>query len=246
MILIELVMIRTDRETAIKKYLISHAAFLKLTFLLITLALILPTSAFCDIKSHKKLFEYQLIEDNRDIFWQVAERLNKTDQIVANFKQEKTITVLKKPLHSTGLMLFSVKNGLCWETATPFYSMLIISNDGIRQKDAEGSSRSIMPDQNRAAIKLSEVFLAVFLGQRDILEENFYLYFLGDLNSWQIGLKPRDRTVQHFLQSIALKGTTTVTGLEILEENGDFTAMQLTPQELVNNALTQQKQKCFD
>lgn len=215
-------------------------------FLAIISFLFSPKSTLGDIKSHQELFKYELTKDKQPTFWQIADRLNKTAQITADFRQKKTITVLRNPLLSSGLMVFSAEKGLCWETTAPFYSMLVINSAGITQKDKDGTSKTVIPDQSRAATKLSEVFLAVFLGEKKILEDNFVLYFLGNINDWRIGLRPRDHAVQHFLQSIALKGDDSVTELEILEETGDFTNIQLIPQELVDDVLTLQKQKCFN
>ena len=192
------------------------------------------------------LFQSPVVSDSSSIFWQVAERLNEQKIIFAEFNQEKRIAVLLKPLLSSGKLFFSVDDGLCIETEKPFYNLLSITPTAVFQKDQDLEKTSVLPEGEALASNLSSIFLAVFSGDHALLESNFHLFAAGDPDNWKIGLKPRDRLVRSFLQSIVLTGNSSITAVEFLEENGDLTVISLSPEAPQKQVIAEQKKKCFE
>lgn len=208
--------------------------------------IIFSFDATAETPQSNQVFNLPVNESNSDTFWQIAKTLNQRRQFQSHFSQEKHIKVLRRPLKSAGTILFSFEHGLCWKTAEPFQSTLSITRQGIFQKKAGGSFQAVAAQQHAVASDITSVFLAVFSGEREVLEQNFMPHLSGTTSQWVIGLKPRSKMIQVFLDAIVLKGNSSITDLEIWEENGDFSLIKFYNQETDVRVFGEEQKECFD
>ncbi len=65
-----------------------------------------------------------------DVLTQITTRLAKTEIIHGDFQHEKHLTVLPKPLISTGTFTYHQTKGVIWKTVTPVPSLLLVNDAG--------------------------------------------------------------------------------------------------------------------
>lgn len=235
----------TEILNMIKQYPLIFICSRLPVFFLIGITFFHSFSAFAELSELNPVFESPVVESNSATFWKIAETLNRRKLFENRFKQEKHIKVLKRPLVSSGTIVFSAKHGLCWETKTPFTSTLSITVNGIYQRMAGESFRPVAADKHGVASDITSVFLAVFSGDRKILEQNFDMYLLGTASKWTIGLRPKQRILKMILKAIVLKGSTTITAIELWEDNGDRALIEFYDQETDVETLAKRESDCF-
>ena len=185
------------------------------------------------------------IGDDLSPFWRVAEKLNEARVARGNFRQEKQIKVLKKPLLSSGKYISSADNGLYWKVEEPFRAETLFGNDGVFQRYEDGDWSRIFPEGQEMAQRFMDMLRAVFAGSRQQLVNNFDIYFEGDPQNWTIGLVPKRSEMKRFMHHIVLGGKELIERLEILEAGGDkalITFSDLSSSEV----LTLQEERCFE
>lgn len=169
------------------------------------------------------------IERPPPAFVAVNKLLRAAKCIRADFAEEKTIKVLKRPLTAAGSLIFSGKLGLYRAARTPFVQELLVTSRGISQRDANGKVETMDVDKQPLAQGFIDAFLLVFSGDDKALAADFDLYFVGDESAWTLGFVPKKKPLSRFIKSLAVKGKRGVLeSLVVLEVNGDQTSTQFT------------------
>jgi outer membrane lipoprotein-sorting protein len=75
---------------------------------------------------------------------EIEARMSKVASFVATFEQEKSLAIFKKPVHTTGFLLFQSPGGMRWEVSQPFRSILIVDDDKVAKFEfTAGRRRSL-------------------------------------------------------------------------------------------------------
>jgi hypothetical protein len=198
-----------------------------------TICLLLATPA-CD----EAVFQYAVGKQPPSALELVADRMQQTPILKANFYQEKSIKALRRPLKSSGTFLFANGQGVFWHTQKPFDTRFIISDAGIYQKSEDAKPFRIEAAKQPMIAEFNHIFAALFRGDREALEAQFQVHFTGDDQVWQLGLIPKNKMMRKVIEKLVVCGGDTVETIHFFESGGNRTLIALseieTPAELSN------------
>ena len=97
-----------------------------------------------------------------------ADDIQVPERFVGEFTQDKTLKRLKRPLKSTGQVIFDRQLGLVWKTLTPIKSTSVITPSQIIQI-GPGGERQVLSNQ----ASIGELMLALFSGEVESLSTSF-------------------------------------------------------------------------
>jgi len=145
----------------------------------------------------------------------------------SRFAETKHIGLLRRPLHSTGQLVFIPRQGLYRQLNSPFQQEMLITDRAIYQRYAGGATETIALAKLPAAKAFVEAFLAVFSGSWDTLHAHFHVYFSAQESGWQLGLKPAHPVMAKVISCLVLDGEQErLVALHVQETNGDITSDQ--------------------
>ena len=145
----------------------------------------------------------------------------------SRFAETKHIGLLRRPLRSTGQLVFIPRQGLYRQLNSPFQQEMLITDRAIYQRYADGATETMTLTKLPAAKAFVEAFLAVFSGSWDTLHAHFYVYFSARESGWQLGLKPTHPVMAKVVSCLVLDGEQErLVALHVQETNGDITSDQ--------------------
>lgn len=163
------------------------------------------------------------------------------------FTEEKRMSVLRKPLTSSGQMLFIPTRGLYRHLQHPFAQDMLITPETIHQRQGSGRATTVSLETLPGAKAFVGAFLALFSGSWDTLLTHFEVYFAQDTEQWHLGLKPSDTAMAKMITCLALEGTQTQLGaLWMQESNGDVTYDRFLDARMVPESQWAESQSQFD
>lgn len=144
--------------------------------------------------------------------------------LFATFVEEKNVALLRRPLHSTGELVFFPGKGLYRRLRTPFVQEMLITPEAIYQWDQSDDVERFALEQLPHAKAFVEALLAVFSGSWEVLHRHFQVYFSIDNQRWKLGLRPNYPVMQRLIACLILEGKhEQVTALWVQETSGDVT-----------------------
>ena len=180
--------------------------------------------------------------------------LSENSIVRGEFTQIRNMEMFAQPLTSQGTFLLDKSSGLLWTQTTPFPVNLVLTDNKLSQKFADQPAKIITDKENPMAFYFSHIFLSVFHGDTQKLQEQFSLSFQpatvqsSDHNtgSWTLTLKPKSAPMNAVFEAITLQGNGDIERIELKEIRGDSTVIefsQLSHQpEVLSDAEAQQFQ----
>lgn len=163
------------------------------------------------------------------------------------FTEEKRMTVLRKPLTSSGHLLFIPTRGLYRHLQKPFVQEMFITSEAIHQRQGNDRTTALPLDTLPGAKAFVGAFLALFSGSWDALLAHFEVYFAQDTSQWHLGLKPTNEAMAKMITCLVLEGKETQLGaLWMQERNGDVTYDRFLDAQLVPETQWAEYQSQFD
>jgi len=202
---------------------------------------------FCIVFAYAQeedIFSYPLSPRTKESFRAVCAQISKNPVVRGNFNQEKKITNLERSIVSSGEFIIASDMGMVWDTLKPFSSTLVLGGDYMIQSRRGGQRKVIDAKGNETFLRMAQVLSAVFSGNAENLENNFYVFYKSDNSSWEIGLKPLDMTINMFAQRIIITGDTAIKSIFLIEKNNDTIKYTLSDHN-VSGALTENEKKYF-
>jgi Outer membrane lipoprotein carrier protein LolA-like len=158
-----------------------------------------------------------------DVFAQVGARLNKYPVVRAEFVQTQRIAALKRPLVSSGRLLFSRRHGVLWQIEQPYRIAYILAEDRMIEIAADGTRRSRAPREVPGLAEIGRIFRAILGADAASLRNYFEATSSGDAAKWEVVLVPRQAQLAQFLQRLQLAGGEFVETIRIEPGGDDFT-----------------------
>ena len=174
----------------------------------------------------------------------LAQQLNLQLDTRGQFVQLRYLQVLKKPLLSQGLFIFSPTQGLVWQQQRPFNTLMVLKDQQLIQQNSQGKIQhfSAGANGNPIAQQLPRLLQAIMAGDIDALSADFSLFMLATQSinkpetqpadkSWQLGLQAKDPQVQSSMGNITLSGDTLIRSLIMTSNQAnvrDYTQIQFT------------------
>ncbi|CDT21974.1 hypothetical protein VCR4J2_270144 [Vibrio coralliirubri] len=168
--------------------------------------------------------------------------LSANNIVRGQFTQTRNMEMFAQPLTSQGTFLLDKSNGLLWTQATPFPVSLVLTDNKLSQRFADQPAKIITDKENPMAFYFSHIFLSVFHGDTQKLQEQFSLSFEpaieqssnANANSssqdtrWTLTLKPKSAPMNAVFEAITLQGQNDIERIELREIRGDSTVIEFS------------------
>jgi hypothetical protein len=159
----------------------------------------------------------------------------KYDRLRCQFREEKRVALLAKPLRSAGAIVFDRTRGIARTTTAPRPSRAVLTAASLRIT-TDQHTEEIPLDKMRDLRAFALIFPTLLRGDRGELERAFELGLYGDAKaSWALAFVPRAEALRKLVSRVVVLGRAdTLIGLQISEASGDATDTELT--DVVTNA----------
>ena len=151
------------------------------------------------------------------------------------YRETKSMNILDSMVEQSGFLSFAAPATVIREIREPIVETYAIVGDTLHVT-REGQEERIDLDSIPLLRAFIESFRATLSGDVDLLEAHYHVDFFGDGPKWRLGLRPRNRRLAGFIESIEFTGEEIrVDRIRISEANGDWSLMILSPAEQDNS-----------
>ncbi|MGF1776628.1 outer membrane lipoprotein carrier protein LolA [Vibrio nomapromontoriensis] len=175
----------------------------------------------------------------------LQQQLAKHSLVRGDFEQQRHIEMFEQPLISSGQFTLDKTNGLLWRQQSPFPVQLVLTKDKLRQTFADQPAQVITAKDNPMAFYFSHIFLAVFHGDTQQLEQQFEMNFTATKGQWSLVLTPRAAPLNSVFDTISIRGKDELEQLTLQEIRGDKTDIIFSHQRYQPKSLTDAEQAQF-
>lgn len=158
-----------------------------------------------------------------DTLARIGTQIEQHAVVRAEFTQSKQMAALKRPLVTTGRLVFSRRHGVLWQIEQPYRMSYVLGEERIVEIASDGTRRERGLRDVPGLAQVGRVFRAMLGANTAALREVFEVRVQGDLVKWEIELKPRQAQLAQFLSGLQLSGGRFVEGIRIGETGGDMT-----------------------
>lgn len=156
---------------------------------------------------------------------QLTARLEQAGVIHADFAQTKTLQALKRPLRTSGRVVFARGQGVLWLIDRPYQASYALGAEAVTEIGPDGARRVRAAREVPALAQVGRVFEAIFQGDVRGLKEHFEVKVSGDADKWRVDLTPKP-ALERFLKSITARGGRFLDVIEVEETRGDRTRIE--------------------
>lgn len=147
-----------------------------------------------------------------------------------NFVQTKKLKMLKEAMVSKGKMWCTQPNRIRWEYQTPYASSFVL-NDGKVLLKGNKRSHTFNVNRNKMLREITRLMVPDGLGKCLQEKKDFQVSVTTRNNLHILTLLPQEKELRQLFTQIVLyydRGQSVVTKVEMLEKNGDCTAIELS------------------
>lgn len=174
----------------------------------------------CASSSSAKVGEDQALRD-------LMAGMQRSHGVVAEFVEEKHISMLTEPLRSHGTLYFAPPGDLLRVTDVPSATRMLLTGDEVRYRDEAGHDDFDL-STNPMARQFVENFLALFAGDLRQLRERYEVAAKIEGDEWKLDLRPRSAPFNRLVERVVLQGSGRLLGsIEMLEKDGDLTVTRI-------------------
>ena len=159
--------------------------------------------------------------NHEDIIWEISTAAKKTKTLYCDFVQEKTSSLVAETAISKGKMYFKSPHSLRWEYVSPQASALIVNNNDVALKTANGTSADV---NTRMLKELANIIISSIDGSGLNDSKNFSADLsVSDLH-YMVELTPVNKRIAAVYSSIVLiiqRETYLADSIILIEKNGD-------------------------
>lgn len=143
------------------------------------------------------------------------------------FVEQHFLAVLRRPIESSGELLYDAPDHLEKRTLLPHPETLVLDG-GALTVERGGHGRVLDLHRYPQIQPFVESIRATLAGDRGALERVYRLEFAGSLPRWSLTLEPRDRELAKVVQQVRIDGSRDeLLRIEIRQPDGDRSLMTL-------------------
>ena len=143
------------------------------------------------------------------------------------FTERKYLSVLNRPLESSGTLMFQAPGHLEKHTLVPKAEDLVL-DQGVLTIDskAHNINRTLVLQEYPAVWAFVESIRSTLSGDQATLERFYTIALDGDATKWRMRLLPIEQKTREMVREIVITGHgNRVAGIEMRESNGDHSSM---------------------
>jgi hypothetical protein len=146
----------------------------------------------------------------------------------AHFIERKYLRMLKKPLVSSGTLVYAAPGRLQKDTLQPNSEHLLVDGDTL-SIEREGKDQTLQLNDYPQIGAFIEAIRGTLAGDLAALERFYIVQLDGSAEDWQLALQPRDAKMQAIVRSVRIAGSAVhVTRIDTQEADGDRSVMTIT------------------
>lgn len=161
-----------------------------------------------------------------DLLEDLSARVAQHPVVRAEFTQTKQMAAMKRPLVTRGRLTFSRSQGVLWQIEQPYRMTYVLGETRIVEIGSDGARKVRETRDVPGLAQVGRVFHAMLGANPAALREHFDVTGQGDLNRWNLELKPRQAQLAQFLSGLQLSGGRFVEDIRIGEAGGDSTQIR--------------------
>lgn len=161
-----------------------------------------------------------------DTLTRISTQIEQHAVVRAEFTQSKQMAALKRPLITSGHVVFSRRHGVLWQIEQPYRMSYILGEDRIVEIAADGARRERSLRDVPGLTQIGRIFRALLGANTPALRDAFEIGVLGDPAHWEIKLQPREAQLAQFLNGLFLTGGRFVESIRIDEAGGNTTLIR--------------------
>lgn len=160
---------------------------------------------------------------------QLMEDLARSKGGRVRFVETKYLSLLDKPLVSSGEMSFTAPDRLEKRTLAPRPETLLLDNDRVTiERDQRKLSISLASQPE--ALAFADSIRGTLNGNRQALEKHYGLHLAGSRDNWTLTLLPSEQGIAAIIQKITISGQRNrIHTIEYLQADGDRAVMRIEP-----------------
>ncbi len=162
-----------------------------------------------------------------DALTRISAQVEQFPVVRADFVQSRQIAAMKRPLVTSGRLMFSRQHGVLWQIEQPYRISYVLAEDRVVEIASDGSRRERGPRDVPGLAQVGRVFRAMLGTNTGALQEHFDVTAQADAQKWELILTPRQAQLAQFLSGMRLSGTRFVESIAISEARGDSTQIRL-------------------
>ena len=163
-------------------------------------------------------------EEERDpTLESVMEALARSGGVEARFRESRQLTILSKPIESSGMLYFSPPDWLARHVTEPSVAKVIVRDDRVFFQDETGSQTLELGSSELARAMVGNV---IFLMRGDLgaLRSQYEVDFSTSRGLWTLDLEPRDRVMRQLVERLEVIGKNDqLVRMQSIETSGDVT-----------------------
>lgn len=179
-----------------------------------------------------------------DLLTRIAAQLDKHAVVRAEFTQSKQISGVKRPLQTSGQLVFARQHGVLWQIEQPYKVSYILSEEKVVEIAADGSRKERLARDLPGLAQVGRVFRAMLGANTGALREYFDIQARGDAGNWSLALIPRQAQMAQFIEQMDISGGAFVGAIRIQEKGGDATQIRFRNSSGANT-LSESEQQLF-
>ena len=147
----------------------------------------------------------------------------------ARFVETRHISLLDKPVVSSGEMSYTAPDRLEKRTLSPKPETLLLEKDTLSIEREKQKLRINLSNQPEALAFIDSI-RGTLTGNRAALEKNYFLSLSGTQDKWVLTLLPSEPKIAALIQRITVNGIKNqIRGIEYLQADGDRSSLRIDP-----------------
>ncbi|TRZ56172.1 MAG: outer membrane lipoprotein carrier protein LolA [Rhodocyclaceae bacterium] len=168
----------------------------------------------------------QALSAESDTLSRIGAQMEQHPMVRADFIQSKQMPALKRPLVTSGRLVYSRRHGVLWQIEQPYRMSYVLGEDRIIEIAADGTRRERGLRDVPGLAQVGRVFRAMLGANTAALRDLFEVSVQGSPEKWEIDLKPRQAQLAQFLSGLQLSGGHYLESIRISEAGGETTQIR--------------------
>jgi outer membrane lipoprotein-sorting protein len=146
----------------------------------------------------------------------------------ATFTEKKFISLLDKPVESSGELVYVAPSRFVKRTLQPKPETMVLEGNTLTL-ERDGRKRTLQLQEQPEVAALVDSVRGTLAGDRKTLERSFSLALEGSAGQWTLLLTPRSASAQRFVREIRIAGAgDALRSVETQQTDGDSSLMTIT------------------
>ena len=147
----------------------------------------------------------------------------------ARFNETKHVSILDRPLESSGELVFTPPDRLERRVTSPGNERMVADRERL-VVERGGRTQVLALAEHPEVALLIESIRGTLAGDREALERSYTLRLEGDERAWRLFLVPREASLARLVKSVEIDGSQAqLQRVQVEQADGDSSLMQIRP-----------------